>query len=245
MLRLSLSLLLASMSVACGDANPASDAGSSDAGSSDAGAFDAGPLACGEPETSCPTDRPYEGGACNLTGSCAYVIESGIHEWTFECTGGTWSGSATVCAPGAGCVPPLAESCDAPVRDHGVGTVQIGPVTAGPFVPFADGDEASIVFGGQGSPMLQFRVRTSTDAPSCVELISTLRTTVAEDVIDRARLRLHCGASLGIFTILPIAVDCATPGPVDVELQVDITGIGSTTATLSVPGDVFCTPLPG
>jgi len=171
-----------------------------------------------------------------------YVVDA--IDWTHTCVSGAWQGES-LCPPGGACVPPLAESCSSPVRDHGAGVVEIGPVEAGAFRPFAMGEEVAVIYGGQGSPMIEYRVRTESDAPECTELVSTLRTPVTTDVLDRLRLRTRCGRSLGIFTILPQTDPCPEPGLVDVELEVELTGIGSTTVNLRIPSEAFCVPLAG
>lgn len=224
--------------VACddGDPPPGEDAGGGDT--------DAGMLTCDAPETSCPPTLPFEGAPCDLADNCEYDPQEGEH-WTYSCTDGVWIGTVECMLLGGGCVPPLVETCETPVRDHGAGTVEIGPVSDGAFRPFMDGEEADVTIGGQGSPMIQFRIRTVDDAPACTEMVTTLRTPVADDVVGRTRLRIRCGESLGVFTVMPVVVDCP-PGPTtQFELEVELTGIGSTTATLTVDSMVFCTALPG
>jgi len=219
-----------------GEPPPGDDGGSGDR--------DAGMLTCDAPQTACPPTLPFDGAPCDLDTNCEYDPQEGEH-WTYACVDGAWVGAVECMLAGGGCVPPLVETCETPVRDHGAGVVEIGPVGDGPFRPFMDGEEADVTVGGQGSPMIEFRVRTVDDAPACTEMVTTLRTSITDDVIGRARLRTRCGESLGVFTIMPVVIDCPPHPMTDFELEVELTGIGSTTASLTVASSVFCTPRPG
>lgn len=203
------------------------------------------PETCDEPDRSCPGSRPYEGAPCDVSEPCFYVPMDG-EEWTYTCTAGAWVGSVECMLLGGGCPPPLAESCSPPVRDHGPGSVEIGPVGSGAFATFTEGEHVMVRIGGQGSPMIEYRLRLDDTAPSCVEVITTLRSPVSTEVVDRRNVRVRCGRTLGIFVIVPSADDCTDPSaPVLVDLEVEVTGIGTTTARIEVPGGAFCAALPG
>ena len=200
--------LIALMMVAsgCDEATPAE----TDAGE---------PGACDEPDRSCPASRPFEGAPCDYADACPYVVAEG-EEWSYTCVDGTWVGAVECMIIGGGCVPPLAELCSFPDRDGPAGTVEVGPVVPGPFVPFTDGEMAPTEVGGQGSWMLPYRIRLPESAPACVEVITTLRSPISEDLVERLSVRARCGRTLGIFTIIPNGDPCDVTMPVEVELTV-------------------------
>lgn len=217
---------------ACGgsaDGNTANTGGSGGSGASGGGS------GCTVPDLQCPTERPFIGAACATTQVCQYPDGNQVDTWTYTCEAGRWLGEAT-CEPVAGgsCpVPPLVEKCSDPFDGSTSGAVvELGPANPTmPFTPFAEGQAAPITWGGQGSPMLSFRVRVSgADDVACARLDMT--TTVdGQPGLSTALVKLHCGESLSVFTIVDLPCD---PGVHTLDLTVEVQGVGTATAKLTV-----------
>lgn len=225
------------------DAGPGTDAGW------DAGPWDAGPDAgglCGlDIDSTCPASMPHSGAPCRDGLTCEYPDPNGM--WMYGCPAGRWQATSTCTSLGGGCpIPPFAETCDMPVTDTLMGAVvEIGPAGSGPFRPFMDREMISIIFGGQGSPMIEYRIRiTRVDAPDCVRAITTIDATLVEPVSEPRTINLRCGESLGILTIVPTAVMCPDT-PVETVLTANVTGIGSASVTVLLPAESFCPLLAG
>ncbi len=245
-----LGLLTLALTTACGsDADAGSGtggtagAGGGAAGSGGSGATGAsggagGSAACFVPDTTCPADRPLSGAACAMTDMCQYEDPNKVDTWTYQCESGRWNGEAT-CEPilGGGCpVPPLVEKCTGPFDGNKSGaSVEIGPVEPGPFRPFKDGEEAPLTWGGQGSPMISFRIKaTGADDVSCAR-VDTTATIGGLPGSHASAIKLHCGESLTIFTIVDAPCD---PGEHAVEFKVDVRGVGTATANLKITDPV-------
>ncbi len=243
-----LGLLTLALTTACGsEADGGSGAGGSagtgashsSGGSGGSGATGAsggagGSAACFVPDTTCPSERPFIGAACAMTDVCQYEDPNKVDTWTYQCESGRWNGEAT-CEPlfGGGCpVPPLVEKCTGPFDGNKSGaTVEIGPVETGPFRPFKEGEETPLIVGGQGSPMIAFRIKaTGADDVSCARVDTT--TTIGGLPGGHASaIKLHCGESLTVFTIVDAPCD---PGKHAVELKVEVRGVGTATANLKI-----------
>jgi hypothetical protein len=166
---------------------------------------------------------------------CHYTDVNTVDTWTYSCVDGRWDGEST-CEPtlGGGCpVPPLVERCDEPfVGQRDGANVELGPAGSGPFVPFAPGAPAPIVWGGQGSPMLQFRLNaTGVDDLSCVRVHTT--TTVNQSAFPpkSTDIELHCGESMDIFSILELPCD---PGEHSINVMVEVEGVGTAEMSFTV-----------
>jgi hypothetical protein len=182
------------------------------------------PVACGEPDRSCPTDSPYPGAPCEGDLMCEY------DSFLYECLGTSWS--AIGCP---GCSPPLVDGCRDPFAGSLSGaTVEIGTGGFEPFRPLRDGDRAGIVLGGQGLPMIEFRMRIDhAEPPDCVSMNAML-TYEGMTVPSMTPVRVRCGQTLGTFIILP---ECPfEPRLYDVTLSVDVPGVGSVTRNLQIMG---------
>jgi len=218
----------------------------SDPSPTDAGPRVDGGASCGEPDTSCPASLPHPGAPCATGLACEFPAMNGT--WMYACPAGRWEATSTCTAPPGGTcpIPPLAETCDSPFAGtlEG-GTIEVGPAGSDAFRPYTDGEMVSLVYGGQGSPMIHYRVRVNgVDAPGCVRAVTTLTAPVVEPVSEPRTLRLRCGESLGIFTIVTGGTSCPD-APVDTQLEVEITGVGTATADITVPPEAFCPALPG
>ena len=96
--------------------------------------------------------------------------------------------------------------------------------------------------------MVQYRIQVSgVDAPDCIRAITTIDAAVIEPVSEPRTLRLRCGVTLGVFSVVPSSTTtCPDPDtPVETTITVDIAGVGTGTATVSLPGEAYCPPLRG
>ena len=226
------------------DASPPD--GGSDASTLD-GMPDAGPLPCGGLATTCPPELPHHGAPCSGALECPYPVANDpldtVH--TATCNADGRFTITTDCGPilGGSCaIPPLTEACLDPFEGQlGGATVAAGPVTDGTFEAFSPGDSAPVVWGGQGSPMLAFRLSiTDADEVTC----ANVRTQIAIDGVDTVDATqpvvFRCGETLLIYVILPASpLDCEER-LFELDVKVDVPGVGSTEATLNVQGGQNC-----
>ncbi|MEZ4446739.1 MAG: hypothetical protein R3B72_47110 [Polyangiaceae bacterium] len=203
------------------------------------------PENCNEPDTSCPTAMPFSGGLCEGNLTCPY--EDDI-PWTWTCTDGFWTGEPGCNQFEGGCPPPIpAETCSNPSTATLSGiSVQVGPIELGqPFRPYAAGELVNIEWGLQGAPMVFFHVRLEGDqVPNCVDVTATLSSDGLEPTVLGSPVTLHCGESLRLYSIVPFG-NCGPTEPVPSSLTIDVAGIGSTTAAISIPAEAFCPPIGG
>lgn len=201
---------------------------------------DAGAEMCTIPDTTCPADQPVAGAACDTAETCMYPDPNGMYTWTYHCQSLAWEGTSD-CDPsmapiGGGCpVGPLAESCRPPFAGTLAGaTVEIGDTGSGPFRAFAPGEHVSLVTGGQGSPMLGFRVRvTGTGVPRCVTATTSLTVDTGTPLTVMRSLALHCGTTLPAFEIVADPCDSASH---TLDVTVEVAGIGTGHVTLEYVG---------
>ena len=197
--------------------------------------------ACALPDVVCPAKVPFPGARCELADTCQYPVGDGMNTWTFTCGQGRWAGDAT-CegAIGGGCpVPPLSETCNKPFAGQAAGAVvEIGAADpAKPFEPLPEGSELSLIWGGQGSPMVGYRVRVSGVDASCVRADTTLSAAGKPSASTPAAITLHCnGESLGVYGIFPLESVCDLPENqlVDFEVEIDVQGAGRVKRTFKV-----------
>jgi len=219
---------------ACGEDGPGTDGGG---GAADA----APPVACNEPDRVCPAEQPLPGAPCEGDLACTYPADLNPDPWMYSCLDGAWDADI-LCPPGGCPAPPLAERCGAPFAGTAPGAlVEIGPdSTTAPFRPFAEDEAAELVWGGQGSAMLLFRLRiTGADALSCIDVTTRLSSDADPPAEVRSFVTVRCGHTLGIYTIVPWDVAC------DMRLfhatiDVEVGGVGSATATVSFMGGDRC-----
>ena len=201
---------------------------------------DAGPELCTIPDTTCPLDQPLAGAACDTAMPCTYPDPGGTYTWTYACEGSAWAGTSscdpTMVPPGGSCpVGPLVESCRPPFAGTISGaTVEIGDPGAGPFRPLTTGERVSLITGGQGSPMLGFRVRVSGPSiPRCVSATTSMTVESNPSAVEMRSMALHCGTTLPAFQIVPDVCDGALH---TLDIRVDIAGIGTTHVTVEYMG---------
>lgn len=238
MLRTWLAALISIPFFACsGSVDPAEGSGGTGGGGGAGGSGGA----CAQADVACPAKPPYPGSSCDLAETCQYPVGDGMNTWTYACDAGRWSGQAT-CegAIGGGCpIPPLAEVCDAPFAGKVSGAkIELGLADPSqPFAPVAEGTELPLTWGGQGSPMVAYRVRVSGVDASCVRLDTTLSAAGKPGAPTPNAIALHCGESLGVYSIFPMdSVSCDQPMNqyVDLEIKLDIQGVGSVTKVVKV-----------
>lgn len=193
------------------------------------GGADAGPEVCTIPDTTCPVDLPLAGAACDTAEACTYPDPGGTWMWTYHCADLAWAGTSDcVPAPGGSCpVGPLAESCRAPFAGTLSGaTIEIGGPGTGPFHPLLPGELVTLITGGQGAPMLGFRVRVSgASVPICVSATISLTIDGRPPSTEERSLTLHCGTTLPAFQIVADPCDGAMH---TLDVHVDVAGIGTT-----------------
>ena len=225
-------VLVALFAGGCGD----DDVAPADSG---APAGDAGAEMCTIPDTTCPVDQPLAGAACDTAETCMYPDPNGMFTWTYRCQDLAWAGTSD-CDPmmilGGGCpVGPLAESCRPPFSGMLSGaTVEIGDAGTGPFRALTSGERVMLITGGQGSPMVGFRVRVSgVGVPRCVSATTTLTIDAMPPTSEMRSLALHCGTTLPAFQIVADPCDMATHM---LDIRVDVAGVGSGHVTVEYVG---------
>lgn len=129
---------------------------------------------------------------------------------------------------GQTCVPPFGESCDSP-SSKPLPDVQIevgsGDSTT-PFVPLADGAKVDVIWGGQGSPMIAYRLRvTGGEVTDCALVAHKVALGSYQGAEYKTPVLLHCGESLVVYDILPIDQACPNP-PVPTDVTVVVTAFG-------------------
>jgi len=188
---------------------------------------------CAQPDISCPAKAPYPGSACAVVSTCQYPVGDGANTWTYSCDAGRWRGEATCQGPiGGGCpIPPLAEACDAPFKGSAKGSIELGGADPEkPFEPLAEGAELPLTWGGQGSPMVAYRLRVTGVDASCVRIDTTLSAAGKPGAPTPNAIVLHCGESLSVYSVFPMdSVSCEQPMNeyVDLEVAVDVQGVGA------------------
>lgn len=203
-------------------------------GTGGAGGSGGGGGGCALPDVACPAKAPFPGASCDLGDSCKYPVGDGVNTWTYSCQEGRWSGQST-CegAIGGGCpVPPLVETCDQPFSGHASGAkIEIGAADpTQPFEALEEGAELGLTWGGQGSPMVGYRIRVTGVEAGCVRADTTLSAAGKPGASTPGAIALHCGGeSLSVLGIFPIESVCeVSPNEkVDLEIAIDVQGVGS------------------
>jgi hypothetical protein len=247
-------LLFIACGADAGDSAVAADAGAGGASPQPGGTGGAGgeatggtptPAGCDPVDSVCPVARPLAGTPCVSGLSCVYpATRADPAIFTLTCPDGQWVEAIDCEAAGVGgaCgLPVFTEFCEsATLSGFGALTVEVGPDAPGEdFRPFTDGETVTQVVGGQGSPMLPFRVRLSGGdpeaAPTCVELGTQLREAgTPEAPPSLQNLRIRCGTSMRAFIVDPLAL--CDDRLFDVALSVSLTGGPSTTVHLTIQG---------
>jgi hypothetical protein len=218
-----------------GDADADADSDSDSDADSDAD--------CAARDTVCPETRPHLGALCAGDLACTFTDDEGT--WEYGCHGGLWRiDDAYDCASRGGCVPELTESCDAPFSGVLEGaTIEVGPPSGTEaFRPFAPDDQVSLLWGSQGSPMIEVRIRVTgvdvADLPDCVFARFTLTGPNGDGEPTVDRMALHCGESLSLLAIVPdtgLDLGCMeAPGTLPLDVTVEIQGVGQTTVPVTV-----------
>jgi hypothetical protein len=183
-----------------------------------------GAPACWDVATACPSTPPYEGARCAVADTCSY--SKSLYE--YHCVGERWGAVCVGAGGGSSCVPPFSETCDSPSSGPVSGiTLELGDGDASqPFVPWADGATVDAVWGGQGSPMLAYRLRvTGAEVSDCALVAHKLSLGTFQGPETKRPVRLHCGESLVLYDILPLDQACdQPPPPTDVTLEVTVFG---------------------
>lgn len=224
----------------CGDDDVSAADGGVPGGDAGGPVGDAGAEMCTIPDTTCPADMPLAGAACDTAESCMYPDPNGTVMWTYRCAAHAWVGTndcdPTMVPPGGSCpVGPLAESCRPPFAGMLSGaTIEIGDPGTGTFRPFTTGERVSLVTGGQGSPMVGYRIRvTGAGVPRCVGMTTTVMIDSSAPTSEERNVALHCGTTLPVFQIVPDPCDMATHA---LDIEADIAGIGTTHVTVEYVG---------
>jgi len=194
---------------------------------------------CFEIQSSCPTAIPHPSGRCEEGLSCEY--QNNDVRWTYACEQGRWTASGD-CGQLLGCsaVPPLAERCSNPLTVQNSATqISIGPVNLSEsFRSFRSDENIELIWGPQGSPMFEYRVQLSGDQVDdidCVNFEARLKVDGQADSLSKAGLRVRCGDSLRIYSIVDSPAVC-DQREIDLEIEVSITGIGTSTASVKFQG---------
>jgi len=210
--------------------------GGSGTGGSGTGGED---TSCDAPDRTCPDAMPYPGGPCEGSLACDYF--DGALDWAFQCLNGKWVGAADCEQIVGGCpVQPPTEACDGPFQGQLEGVeIVVGPAE-GAFRPFENAEAVEIVWGGQGSAMIFFRVQmVGDDVPPCAIVTTTISGAPIPTESFKRVTRFRCGESLPSYVMVPFG-DCTPMEPVETTVTIDIEGIGSAEVVISVPPEAFC-----
>ena len=196
------------------------------------------PVDCLDIQSSCPASIPHPSGRCVDALSCEY--QEGEVTWTYTCEQGRWTANGNCGVLGCAPVPPLAERCTNPQSDGlSASRIQIGPTTLSEsFRTFQSNEKVELVWGPQGSPMLEYRIQLSGDnleQVNCIDFEARLTTDGEMDSRLKTGLRVRCGDTLRIFSIVESQVICENR-EVELELEVEIKGVGTSSASLIVQG---------
>lgn len=201
---------------------------------------------CGEVDVACPAMRPFAGSPCEGDLQCTYVEDNGFTTWTSTCLSGAWTSSAS-CGEepiGGTCggTPPTAEACSNPFGGTLEASVEIGPASEEIFRPFFDGEEVSIEWGGQGSPMVFYRLKLGgPELPTCVGLTVSVESPLFFEPFPYTdSVVLRCGQSLSMYTIVPYGECTTTEGTFDATVRVTVAGVGEVVRVLRVPMEALC-----
>ncbi|MSP74341.1 MAG: hypothetical protein EXR76_19600 [Myxococcales bacterium] len=162
----------------------------------------------------CPDEAtpPQPGQRCAPALSCDYTRPDTGNLWHFTCGDGVvvFEEECPDPAPGGSCgVPPLAQYCERPdLQPTPQAVVDFGPAGGRSFRPFADGDSVTAQVGGQGTPMLAWRLSiVGTDDVGCVAYTTRVRLASGGPALESSgQVQLHCGGSATIYTVLDPAV---------------------------------------
>ena len=201
-------------------------------GSAGGGGQDGG---CGTPDTDCPKTMPFPGAPCALPAGkmCNYPISM------YQCGSGKWQ---QLCA--GGCAPPMSEACSDPFTGSLSGaTLEVGHVAGATLKSYVDGEPIDVVWGGQGTAMLAYRVRigAAANAPSCVLTETTLTVGAQATLPSKLPVKLRCEESLAVYAIAPIEFFACAPGKkVPITLKVVVPGVGEKSFALTVDAGIAC-----
>ncbi len=207
-------------------------------GNQDAAVVADASVECTVVDQNCPDIRPYAGGLCEGELTCSYPEES-MTTWTFTCSEqGEWIGDCESNAPDGCSGIPLSKTCENPFDGNREDTaVEIGPVSiTEPFRTFTNDEMIDVVWGGQGLPMLAYRIRlVGGDDLGCISVNTTLE--IGGNVIQSGAIpsTLRCGQTPTVYTILD--GDICDDRIYDLEVEVVIDGIGTATSSLTFQGD--------
>jgi len=215
---IALSLGILALSLGCTPGDEAADA------SIDVPLGDAMAPAC-DGDLVCPSDVPYTNTSCHTGLSCPYPAPNCDGPQTAVCTGERWQivpPDSSTCLLG-GFTPPEPERCRTPFTgtSSGAVTVQVGD---------------AFVWGPQGGAMVAIDVLLEDTAMplTCVEARITVRVDGVVEPQARYGLRLRCGASNGLIVVLSSLPCEARDYPV--QIDVEVTGVGSGTLTTMMMG---------
>jgi len=196
--------------------------------------------------TSCPESvfDIYPDGPCAGELTCSYDIYEGLEVWYFTCTDGRLVMTYDCIGIGGACgITPPAEACLDPYDAGATGDgVQIGPPTlTEAFAPFEDGQMIPVAWGGQGSPMVEFRLALDTiETIDCISYQLTAETSAGTNAQTAGTVRLRCGDSLAMYLVLPTEVIDCDEGVFDLHLELTVEGFGTTTYDLTFQGGGGC-----
>jgi hypothetical protein len=196
---------------------------------------------CIVPDVDCPVEHPHPGAPCSGELACEYGADETEDLWRYECYEGQWSAWSDWEE-----VPPLAEICLDPFEGVIGGAIDIGPLNANEaFRPFDDCEVADLIWGGQGSAMLAYRLRVrDVESPACVLVTTTIDPTGGgETQQSNSRVAVHCNESLAVYVPLEVS-DCGTHD-LGLQIHVAVEGIGETSARVIMQRAECCNDCDG
>lgn len=190
----------------------------------DASVGDAAPLMC-EGDLVCPLDIPYRDASCHSGLSCPYPAFGCTDPQIAHCIDGRWTfepPDPMTCSIG-GVALPEPERCRTPFEGTTSGTVAVTI-------------DESFAWGAQGGAMVPLGLSVSDTATplTCVEARFSLSVDGRVEPEARYGLRLRCGASSGMVVIL--SEQPCELRPHLVEVTVEVTGVGTATASAMLMG---------
>ena len=195
-----------------------------DGGPTDVSLGDAPPPMC-EGDVICPLDLPYRNASCHTGLSCPYPSPGCTDPQVAHCIEDRWTiepADFMTCSLG-GAPLPEPERCRTPFDGTTSGTIAVTI------------DEA-FAWGAQGGAMVPLGLTIEDTAMplTCVEARFSLRVDGRAEPEARYGLRLRCGASSGMVVIL--SEQPCEMRPHLVEVTVEITGVGSASASAMLMG---------
>ena len=199
------------------------------------------PEACDAPMATCPEefDQIFPGSPCVEGLVCEGPSDEFVALREAQCVDNAWEISVECLEMGGPCyIPPPAEPCMGVFEGQAPdASVALGPMGAGPFVPFEAGDMVNLVWGPQGSPMLEFRMQVDGhESENCYLHEVSAELSTGETAQGGGSVRARCGSTLTMYLIVPDTTIACDPSVFQLRLELMVQGIGTVSYELEITG---------